>query len=256
MSIDVVFSLPEVFDDDRVAGIEKMTREHLAQGRLIVFARPNRVRPDLQVVKIIDKWEPDAHGDLKAEWFKNSSSPFICPADPQYQVHVIERSQLKEWVDVRMSQEGWDNRWMDMLELVATWSKDRSRKTAALIVDQRNVLLSIGWNGFPRNIDDGVYDRHERPAKYQWTEHAERNAIYNAAAVGIPLLGARMYLGWYPCADCARAIIQAGIRELICIEPDWNDPQWGKDFAMVEGMLGEGGVGQRFMAGRKPPEVQ
>ena len=78
----------------------------------------------------------------------------------------------------------WKTRWMDLTIFISQWSKDRSRKCGAIIVDDRNVLISIGWNGFPRGINDDIDARHARPAKYQWTEHAERNAIYNAAAAG------------------------------------------------------------------------
>lgn len=147
----------------------------------------------------------------------------------------------------------WDERWMDLAQLVASWSKDRSRKVGAVIVDARNVLIAVGWNGFPRGLDDDTPLRHERPAKYQWTEHAERNAVYNAAAKGISTAGCRMYLPWYPCADCARAVIQAGITDLIGVEPDWNDPKWAPDFAMVREMLAEGGISCRFLVGRSAP---
>lgn len=146
----------------------------------------------------------------------------------------------------------WDDRWMSVAKLVATWSKDRSRKCGAVIVDARNVLVSIGWNGFPRGIQDDVDARHERPAKYQWTEHAERNAIYNAAANGHPTKGCSMYLPWYPCADRARAIIQSGIANIICIEPDWKDPVWASDFGVVRFMLEEAGIGCRFVDGDAP----
>jgi dCMP deaminase len=78
----------------------------------------------------------------------------------------------------------WNERWMSLAMMVASWSKDRSRGTGAVIVDGRNVLVSLGWNGFPRGVNDDVDARHERPAKYRWTEYAERNAIYNAAANG------------------------------------------------------------------------
>lgn len=149
----------------------------------------------------------------------------------------------------------WDDRWMAMARLVAGWSKDRSRKTGAVIVDARNVLIAVGWNGFPRGVDDHVECRHERPAKYQWTEHAERNAIYNAAAKGVPTLGCRMYIPWYPCADCARGIIQSGIAEIIVVEPDWNDPKWGADFAAVREMLDEAGVLVRKVDGDAPVSV-
>lgn len=140
----------------------------------------------------------------------------------------------------------WDKRWMDMANLVASWSKDRSRTCGAVIVDDRNVLVSVGWNGFPRGIDDDVDARHERPAKYKWTEHAERNAIFNAAANGYATKGCSMYLTWYPCASCVRAIIQSGINEIVCREPDWNDGTWAADFAIVREMLTEVSVDVRF----------
>ena len=54
----------------------------------------------------------------------------------------------------------WNKRWMDMAKLVASWSKDRSRHAGAVIVDVRNVLISIGWNGFPRGVNDSVDSRH------------------------------------------------------------------------------------------------
>lgn len=142
---------------------------------------------------------------------------------------------------------GWDARFIALCELVASWSKDRSRHCGAVIVDDRNAVVSLGWNGFPRGLDDTVEARHERPAKYLWTEHAERNAIYNAASQGGRVRGCRIYLQWYPCADCARAIIQSGIREVVCFEPDWEDPKWGADFRAVHVMLDECGVASRFV---------
>jgi dCMP deaminase len=149
---------------------------------------------------------------------------------------------------------GWDERWMDMAALVAGWSKDRSRRTSALIVDERQCLVAIGWNGFPRGVNDDIDERHERPAKYKWTEHGERNAIYNAAANGHRVMGCRMYLPWYPCADCARAIIQSGIKEVIAIEPDWFDSVWADDFSVVRSMFKEAKVSVRFLEG-KPPKI-
>lgn len=125
--------------------------------------------------------------------------------------------------------------------------KYKCKSCGAVIVDDRNVLVSIGWNGFPRGIDDDIDTRHERPAKYKWTEHAERNAIFNAAANGHPIRGCTMYLPWYPCADCARAIIQSGITTIVCTEPDWNDNIWAEDFAIVKEMLQESLVITHFI---------
>lgn len=151
-----------------------------------------------------------------------------------------------------MSSASWDRRWMDFARHVATWSKDRSRKVGAVIVNDRQVSVSFGWNGFPRGVDDNVDERHVRPSKYLYTEHAERNAIFNAAAEGHSTRGCRMYLPWYPCADCARAIIQAGIIEIIAIEPDWQDPSYAADFAVVREMLAEAAVKVRFVPGLPP----
>lgn len=154
-----------------------------------------------------------------------------------------------------MENSNWDNRWMELAQVISSWSKDRSRKTSAVIIDDRNVLVSIGWNGFPREINDDVNDRHERPSKYFWTEHAERNAIFNAAANGYKLRGCKMYLPWFPCADCARAIIQSGISSIVCVEPDWNDPNWAKDFSIVKIMLDEARVSIKFFTGISAPEL-
>ena len=149
----------------------------------------------------------------------------------------------------------WDARFMELAQLVALWSKDRSRKTGAVIVSTDRSILSTGFNGFPRGVNDDASERHERPAKYRWTEHAERNAIYGAAKHGVLLQGSTMYLSWYPCMDCARAIIQSGIKYLVCIKPDWDDPIWKQDFADVAILLKEGEVLARFAEG-SAPEMQ
>ena len=111
----------------------------------------------------------------------------------------------------------WDDRFMGLARHVASWSKDRSTKVGAVIVDDRQRVLGLGYNGFPRGVNDDVEDRHERPAKYQWTEHAERNAIFNSVGT---LDFCTIYIPWYPCADCARAIIQCGIKKVVAIRPE------------------------------------
>jgi dCMP deaminase len=142
--------------------------------------------------------------------------------------------------------DSWDKFFMDMAKLVASKSKDRSRKVGCVIVGPDNEVRSVGYNGFPRGIADHIEWRHERPAKYKWTEHAERNAIYNSARAGIRTDGCRIYLPWFPCMDCARAIIQAGITGMVCGEPDFDDPTWGRDFRSGVDMLREAHVGVRY----------
>jgi dCMP deaminase len=138
---------------------------------------------------------------------------------------------------------------MGLARHVATRSKDRSTKVGCVIVGPDNEIRATGYNGFPRGVDDANQARHERPEKYLWTEHAERNAIYNAARIGTPLDGCRAYLPWFPCMDCARALVQVGIVELVALKPDLNDPKWGEDFKRVGTLLSEAGMALRFVEG-------
>ncbi len=143
-----------------------------------------------------------------------------------------------------MSSTHWDSRWMALAQLVATWSKDRGRKVGAVIVGPDNEVRSTGFNGIPRGVDDDVEERHDAASgeKYLWVSHAERNAIYNAALLGVSTKGCTIYVPWYPCIDCAKAIVQAGIGRIVCFEPDLSDSNWGKDFEKSLIILGEGNV--------------
>jgi dCMP deaminase len=140
----------------------------------------------------------------------------------------------------------WDRRFMELAKLVATWSKDRSTKVGCVIVGPDREVRSIGFNGFPRRVDDDIEERHERPAKYAWTEHAERNAIYNAVRIGVPLAGCTIYLPWFPCMDCARALVQVGIVEIVALEPNLEDPKWGQDFKLALLLFEEAGLRVRW----------
>lgn len=112
----------------------------------------------------------------------------------------------------------WNEYFFKMADLVSEKSKDESTKVGCVIVGPEHEVRSTGYNGIPRNVNDTQEkpERHERPEKYYWYEHAERNAIYNAARNGIPLNDCTMYVTMYPCADCARGIIQSGIKTLKC----------------------------------------
>ena len=142
----------------------------------------------------------------------------------------------------------WDHRWIQLSDLVATWSKDTSTKVGAVIVNDRNIVVSLGWNGFPRGCNDLVQERYERPLKYKWFEHAERNAVYNAAAEGHSVKGCTIYYNTlFSCSDCARAIIQSGITRMVCREPEWDHPRWGEDFKIVKEMFNEVGMKVDFI---------
>ncbi len=135
---------------------------------------------------------------------------------------------------------------MHMAQKYAECSPDRSRKTGCVLV-QRGIAVAAGYNNFPCGVT-GTEARHARPAKYTWTEHAERNAVYEAARLGVQLQGCTAYCTWYPCADCARALIQSGCFALVCgQQPDFSDPKWGADFAVVQEMLAEVHLPVRFL---------
>lgn len=138
----------------------------------------------------------------------------------------------------------WDSRWMALAQLIATWSKDRGRKVGAVIVGPDNEVRSTGFNGIPRGVNDDVEERHDAAngEKYLWVSHAERNAIYNAALLGVSTKHCTIYVPWYPCIECAKAIVQAGIGKIVCFEPDLADPNWGRDFEKSLIILGEGNV--------------
>lgn len=117
----------------------------------------------------------------------------------------------------------WHTYFLDMLDHISSKSKDKNTKVGCVIVGKDNEIRSTGYNSFPRGLNDDVPTRQIRPEKYFWFEHAERNAIYNAALVGIKLKGCRIYLNGIPCVDCARAIIQCGIKKVIIYKSSRNE---------------------------------
>ncbi|MBO5783429.1 MAG: dCMP deaminase family protein [Clostridia bacterium] len=111
----------------------------------------------------------------------------------------------------------WDEYFMGVALLAARRSKDPSTQVGACIVDQNNIILSTGYNGFPYGCSDDTFPWGRtgeiNDTKYPYVVHAELNAILNAQ--GRSLRGARIYVALFPCNECAKAIIQSGIREVI-----------------------------------------
>jgi len=138
----------------------------------------------------------------------------------------------------------WDARFFTLCDLVASWSEDTSRKVGSVIVGPANEVRSTGYNGFARRVNSRKEERHSRVGgeKYLWFEHAERNAIYNLARAGASSDRCRMYASTYPCADCARAIIQSGIIELRTFQNDPSDEFFRAHYAVTEEMFLESGV--------------
>lgn len=129
----------------------------------------------------------------------------------------------------------WDERFFSMAQLVAEWSEDQSRKVGAVIIGSAHEVRSTGYNGLPRGINSDVEMRHSKinNEKYLWFEHAERNAIYNAARSGVALEGCEIYTTLFPCSACISAIIQTGISTLSTYAPPKDDPRFDRSFEVA-----------------------
>ena len=140
---------------------------------------------------------------------------------------------------------GWDEYYLDICKVVAARSKDPNTQIGCVIAGPAHEIRSTGYNSLPRGIRDDVPERLERPTKYLWMEHAERNAIYNAARCGTPLEGCTLYVEIMPCMDCGRAIVQAGIREVIVSGArmsQYTSDYYDEHFRNVEVLFQEAGV--------------
>jgi dCMP deaminase len=117
---------------------------------------------------------------------------------------------------------GWDDYFMSLAYVAAAKSKDPSTRVGAVIVNQRNRVISTGYNGFPAGSDDEAILSQGREVKLAHTIHAELNAIAGAAIEGVSTNDCKMYIFFTPCMPCAIVIHQAGIREII-IDKKWQD---------------------------------
>lgn len=117
----------------------------------------------------------------------------------------------------------WDEYFMGVALLASKRSKDPNTQVGACIVDQNNVILTTGYNGFPKGCSDDEFpwDREGENTKYPYVVHAELNAILNAS--GKDLKGSRIYVDLFPCNECAKAIIQSGIKEVIYLSDKYAD---------------------------------
>ena len=119
------------------------------------------------------------------------------------------------------------------------FSKDPVCKVGAILLAPDSYqILSMGYNGLPRKVKE-TPERWDRPLKYKYVEHAERNAIYNASRHGTPLEGSIAVITKFPCCDCARALIQSGISVIVTETPDFNHPRWGEDFKISQELFHE-----------------
>lgn len=141
----------------------------------------------------------------------------------------------------------WDNWFIGLAQYVASASKDPSTKVGAIIVDKQNRVLGMGFNGFPRGVDDTPERLNDRELKYRYVVHAELNAILNANA---SVRGCKIYV-WPTimvpavCPECCKSVIQAGIKEVVYLNGGETISRWQDMASISESMLRESGVRMR-----------
>jgi len=135
----------------------------------------------------------------------------------------------------------WDSFFTGMAEYTAMKSKDPSTKVGAVIV-KNDAIISTGYNGFPRGVNDSIEKRYDKEQKYTWTVHAEENAILNCVRNGISVEGATIYTTPLPtCINCAKSIIASGIAEVVNDRNpgrvDWDEGNLAFDYMTKSGIL-------------------
>lgn len=138
-----------------------------------------------------------------------------------------------------MMTEDIDRFWMTHAYDLARLSPDQSTQVGSIIVND-NKVLGEGFNQFPKGVAYTA-ERWERPLKYSFIEHAERNAVFDAAYQGNSTWGATMYATGAACAECARAIVQTGISRVVS-HPRISHGAWGESVALGDKIMEEGGV--------------
>lgn len=132
----------------------------------------------------------------------------------------------------------WAKRFIQMAELVGSWSKDPSTQVGAVITKQ-NRIVSVGFNGYPHGISDSA-EIDERETKYLKTLHAEENAILFAKR---DLDGCEIWVTHFPCPNCAAKIIQTGISVVHCpAQTDDFLSRWGEKISLSQDMFDQAGV--------------
>jgi dCMP deaminase len=190
----------------------------------------------VEKLKQLQRWG-DEHCEMKHRCLTRSK-------DTKTGTALLETMTLK----TTQTHEKWDRRFLDLALQIASWSKDTSTQVGCVIVNQTREIISTGFNGLPRGLEDATPERSERPEKYHWYEHGERNAIYSAARRGVSVSGATLYVSTTPnqltvCTDCARGIIQSGIARVVQPALDVGaQAKWQDSVKRVRIMFNEAGV--------------
>ena len=132
---------------------------------------------------------------------------------------------------------------VDLAKEISTWSKDPSTQVGAVVIGKGGQVMTQGYNGFPRRVRDTEERWANKERKYELVVHAEMNAIYNASLTGVSLKGSTLYVYGLPiCNECAKGIIQVGIRKVIATRPKEYNSEWDKSNKLAEKLFSEAEV--------------
>lgn len=170
----------------------------------------------------------DGDLDILEEIKRDIPEEHLLKATPDDILELIK--YYKNGKNHEMSYSDIDVRYMRLAREVSTWSKDPSSKIGAVAISKNNqVVLSQGYNGFPRKIKDD-YRLYIKSIKYDNIIHAEMNVIYNAVDNGISLAGSTVYVYGLPvCSQCTSGLIQAGVTRIVFCNVK-NDQRWNDSF--------------------------
>ena len=140
----------------------------------------------------------------------------------------------------------WKKRFLKLSKEISTWSKDPSTKVGALIISEDKNIISTGYNGFPRDIEDTEERLNNRETKYKFILHAEMNCILNALYNGRSVKDCILFVhGLPPCSECTKSIIQAGIKKVITDSKATDN--WKESLKLSLEMLKEANVEIEFI---------
>ena len=148
----------------------------------------------------------------------------------------------------------WDHRFLALAKHISNWSKDPSTQVGAVITHTRSKrVVSMGFNGFPTGVKDTRERLDDRDTKYEMVVHAEQNALMFA---GDRAEGCTLYVHPLPpCARCAVMIIQAGIKRVVCDQPDFDHQRWGEAAKIADTLFREAGLVVNYrQVGEEPTE--
>jgi dCMP deaminase len=144
----------------------------------------------------------------------------------------------------------WEEYFMNVAVTTALRSNDPSTRVGCVIVDEDNTIVTTGYNAFPRgsgfDFDKSVWENKE--SKYMYIVHAEANAIYNATRQGKSLNNCTVYITFHPCHECAKALIQVGIKEIVYLDLEYYGlmhESWKGSFEKSEDILSRGNISTR-----------